>query len=203
MSEPGASVDVMEFWAVIANIASIVTIVAFVIVVLGLIISAATRPRVELRAQALGPGELDVTLSVLPGPAALRFLNVAIGSLDEHGLCRSGDESIHRASELEPRDWLRITMAPPPSMGGIVEQRASGTITKELGMSPGPSQGVIFAISWQSSVIPIIRTATAVAWPPAARASGAQPKVHRGLAARWKLWRAGGVDHPARFRRIR
>lgn len=198
-----ATVYIVEFWSVIANIASIVTIVAFAIVVISLILSAATRPRVELLARVLGPSALDVTLKVLPGPAALRFLNVAIGSLDEHGICRSGDESIHRATELGPRDWLRIDMTPPPSFGEIVEHTASGTVTKTLGMSPGPTRGVIFAISWQSSVIPVIRAATAVAWSPANRISGGRVAVHRGLAARWILWRAGGVDHPARFRRIK
>jgi hypothetical protein len=166
-----------DAWTVLAHTADIVGLVAFLLVVLGIVASVFTRPRVQVQSIATDPLVLTAWISYLKGSRPATNVAVAYGGLDADGVARSGDGALWRSAAMLPGDgeWIVINDSSSP----VLPDPSGKSVRFQVDM---PS-GILLAVTWDHPLAPGLRSRRVVLWTPTARASGISPVVLKGRKA--------------------
>ncbi|CAN5518555.1 hypothetical protein BH10ACT6_BH10ACT6_01530 [soil metagenome] len=166
-------------WEILAKIADVTGLIAFVLVALGIVSSVATRPRMKVTTMPGGSVNTMLGFSYDGGSSPARNLAMGFGTLDARGTAVSGDGSWWRRDVMLPGDSFVVWLSDPKQMtygspAGEHEQRI------DLDMP----FGAILDFSWQHPFIPWLRLHQVARWSQADRAAFKAPVVLKGWRGR-------------------
>jgi hypothetical protein len=164
-------------WTVLARTADIVGLIAFAVVIVGVISALITRPR--LRIQRIVAGDiLTVRIDYRTGSRPARNVNVMFRGIDNAGHSVTGADSIWRRHDLLPGDgqWIVVYNAMPTSPP---LQPDSNAVRVEV---PMPS-GVLLSVTWDHASLPGLKSRWVVVWTEDARGKGGAPTILKGHSA--------------------
>lgn len=159
-----------QFMAVFSFIANVITVVAGLIAIAGVIWAVSGRARLSVSSWVGTSPAPDLRMSIASvGPNPIRDLEVSMGSLDDNEFAMWGDGLTQRPA-LNRSDWLSIAT------------HEAGTSPYGSPPSPGEHRieldrgdGLFLTFQWRSPLFPWRRPSATYSWPPARRFAGAEP----------------------------
>lgn len=162
------------FWSAFGRAADVLTVIAAVVALAGLLWTWMVRPRLDVSVSYSDDYHVLISIRHAKGAAPARYLSLGRVWLDASGRSKAGDASPLWLPELLPGAWQSITMfdpgryfqTPPPPPESSVEL--------------GADDGAVCYVSWQRPLVPWLRTGVAVSWLPSDRAAMRPPTVTKG-----------------------
>ena len=165
-------------WHFLARAADVTGLIAFALVVLGVVSTIVTRPRMTVSVYGVSTTSANVTLMYSAGSSPARNVSMGDGALNGNGVAVSGDTTMWRRDVMLPGDWLSAIIYDPEQTHFGSEPR---TNEERFGV-PQPL-GAIADFSWQHPLVPWLRVRWVILWSQAARAAGTAPVLLKGRRA--------------------